>query len=148
MFYFPSMFLLNNLRHRKYDLCLKQRQITFESSFFTIGLRNFVKSLKAFENLDITFLFMTDVKALFTRDISTHNITIKIKRYCDKKIILSHWCLKANQGKLLTKHRVTWFVVRQELTLTNRNRWLKIIFLSQYLFIAILCVKMSRVNKA
>ncbi len=71
------MFLLNNLRHRNYDLCLKQRQITFESAFFTNGLRNFGKSLKAFENIHITFIFMTDVKALFTRDISTHNITIK-----------------------------------------------------------------------
>jgi len=38
--------------------------------------------------------------------------------------------------------------VCQELTLANRNPWLKNIFLSQYLFIAILCVKMSRVNKA
>jgi len=52
------------------------------------------------------------LEALFTRDISAHNITIKIKRCCDKKIILSHWCLKANQGKLLMKHRVPWFVVR------------------------------------
>ncbi len=29
-----------------------------------------------------------------------------------------------------------------------RDPWRKNIFLSQYLFIAILCVKMSRVNKA
>jgi len=45
---------------------------------------------------------------------------------------LSHGCLKANQGKLLT------------LTLANRNRWLKIIFLSQYHFIAILCVSVYK----
>jgi len=37
----------------------------------------------------------------------------------------------------------------QELTLAFRHPWLKNIFLSQYhLFIAILCVKMTRVNKA
>ncbi len=35
-----------------------------------------------------------------------------------------------------------------ELTLAFRHPWLKNIFLSQYLFIAILRVKMSRVNKA
>jgi len=29
-------------------------------------------------------------KALFTRDIFADDISIKIKRYCDKKIILSH----------------------------------------------------------
>jgi len=44
----------------------------------------FVKESKRYENL--TYL----PKALFTRDISAHNITIKIKRYFDKKIILSH----------------------------------------------------------
>jgi len=33
------------------------------------------------------------VKALFTRDILTHNIAIK--RYFDKNIFLSHGCLKA-----------------------------------------------------
>ncbi len=31
---------------------------------------------------------------------------IHTRHFCDKKIILSHGCLKANQGKLLTKHRV------------------------------------------
>jgi len=34
------------------------------------------------------------------------------------------------------------------LTLLKRNQWLKNIFLSQYLFITILSIKMSRVNKA
>jgi len=33
---------------------------------------------------------MCHIKALFTRDIFAHDIAIKIKRYCDKKIILSH----------------------------------------------------------
>jgi len=36
----------------------------------------------------------------------------------------------------------------QELTLAFRHPWLKNIFLSQYLFIAILCVKMSHVNNS
>jgi len=35
----------------------------------------------------------------------------------------------ANQGKLLTKHKVPWFVVCLEITLANRNQWLKNIFL-------------------
>jgi len=35
----------------------------------------------------------------------------------------------------------------QELTLAFRHPWLRNIILLQYLFIAILCVKMSRVNK-
>ncbi len=52
------------------------------------------------------------IKALFTHDIFAHDIAIKIKRYCDKNIFLNYWCLKANQGKHLTKHRVPWFVVR------------------------------------
>ncbi len=50
-------------------------------------------------------------EGLYTLDIFAHNIAIKIKRYCNKKIILSHWYLKANQGTLLTKHREPWFVV-------------------------------------
>jgi len=53
-----------------------------------------------------------------------------------------------NQGKLLTKHKVPWFVVCLELTLVNLNQWFKNIFLLLYLFIAILCVKMCRMNKA
>jgi len=32
------------------------------------------------------------------------------------------------QGKLLTKHKVPWFVVCLELTSANRNQWLKNIF--------------------
>jgi len=38
----------------------------------------------------------------------------------------------ANQGKLLKKYKVPLFVVRLELTLVNRNQWIK-----KYLFIAI-----------
>ncbi len=41
----------------------------------------------------------------------THNI--EIKRYCDKKIfIFEPWISKTSQGKLLTKHKVPWFVIR------------------------------------
>jgi len=38
--------------------------------------------------------------------------------------------------------------IYQEFTLAFRHPWLKNIFLSQYLSFAILCVEMSRVNKA
>jgi len=71
-------------------------------------------------------------------------------QYCDKKIKRYFWTMdfKTNQGKLLTKHRVPWFVVCWELTLAYRDPWRKNIFLSQYLLIAILCVKIPRVNKA
>ncbi len=92
-------------------------------------------------------------QALFTQDILTHNIAIK--RYCDKKTFSRHRFLQNNQGKLFKEHTLIYLLfmhlgsfICQELTLANRNRWLKNIFLSQYLFIAILCVKMSRVNKA
>ncbi len=68
--------------------------------------------------------------------------------YNQGKLLANQGKLLANQGKLLTKHKVPWFVVRQELTLANRSQCLKNIFLSQYLFIVILCVKMYRVNKA
>ncbi len=52
----------------------------------------------------------------------------------------------ANQGKLLTKHKVPRFVVSLELTLALP--WSIEINGSKIFFIAILCVKMSRVNKA
>ncbi len=67
-----------------------------------------------------------------------------ILRYCDKKIILRHmfqWATKISSEK-------TYLDFFKELTLAYRDPWLKNIFLSQYLFIAILCAKMSRVNKA
>jgi len=51
-----------------------------------------------------------------------------------------------NQGKLLTKHKLPSFVVRLELTLALP--WTIEINGSKICFIAILCVKMSRVNKA
>jgi len=43
----------------------------------------------------------------------------------------------------VTFHRNKYFQFTQE-----KKYWMKIVFLSQYLFIAILCVKISRVNKA
>ncbi len=58
------------------------------------------------------------------------------------------WISMTSQGKLLTNHKSRYFMFRKELTMANRNQWIKIIFLSQYLFIAILSVKMSHVNKA
>jgi len=42
----------------------------------------------------------------------------------------------------------TYLDFYKELTLAFRDPWPKNVFLSQYLFIAILCAKMSRVNKA
>jgi hypothetical protein len=60
-----------------------------------------------------------------------------------------------NQGKLEKKYLELFCLfiyldlfICKELTLAFRHPWLKNIFLSQYLFIAILCVKMSRVTKA
>jgi len=59
------------------------------------------------------------------------------------------------QDKLLTKKIKVNKQTKQfkvcflELTLVgHRNMWLKMILISQYIFIAILCAKMSRVNKA
>ncbi len=80
-------------------------------------------------------------KALFTRDTILRYFWVMAFNHNQGKLL-------ANQGKLLTKHKVSWFVVRQELILANRSQCLKNIFFSQYLFIAILCVKMYRVNKA
>jgi len=65
-------------------------------------------------------------------------------QYCDKKIISSHmfqWPTKVSSEK-------TYLDFFKELTLAYRDPWPKNVFLSQYLFIAILCAKMSRVNKA
>jgi len=56
--------------------------------------------------------------------------------------------LLTNQGKLLTKQLSTLICGSLRATLANRSQCLENIFLSQYIFIAILCVKMSRVNKA
>jgi len=75
-------------------------------------------------------------------------------QYCDKKIILRHRVLFTNQGKILKKYLdlfclfiyLNWFIC-QELTLAYWHPLPKYIFLSQYLFIAILSVKMSRVHK-
>ncbi len=47
-------------------------------------------------------LFELPLKALFTRDILTHNI--EIKRYCNKNIFEP--LVSIGQGKLLTKHEV------------------------------------------
>jgi hypothetical protein len=46
-----------------------------------------------FREKQATSLITLQDKALFTRDILTHNISIK--RYCDKKIFLSHGFLLA-----------------------------------------------------
>ena len=86
------------------------------------------------------------LKALFTRDILTHNIA--------KKIFLSHGFLLAkvsswqiNKPGCINKTYQGMFL-KSLPWLFYRNQCLKNVFLSHYLFIAILCVKMSRVNKA
>jgi len=68
-------------------------------------------------------------KALFTRDILAHFIAIK--RYCDKKIILSHRFLLAKVSSFLS---LPWLGVE---TYGSKN-----------IFIAILYAKMSLVKKA
>ncbi len=64
-----------------------------------------------------------------------------MKRYCDKKIFLSHGflCLfvyvsfsMSSQGKLLTNHKSRFFMFCKEITLANWNQWIKNKFLSQY----------------
>jgi len=99
--------------------------------------------------------FWFDLGLIHTRHFDTQYCDKKIKRYCDKKTFLRHRFLWNSQGKLFKEHTLIYVLfmhlglfICQELALANRNRWLKNIFLSQYLFIAILCVKMSRVNKA
>jgi len=64
--------------------------------------------------------------------------------------------MSKGQGKLLTKrlikvreqNRNQGMFLNSLSWLDKRNLCLKIFFLSQYLFISILCAKMSRVNKA
>ncbi len=74
---------------------------------------------------------------VFTLDILTHST------YCDKKLFLSHGYLKAKvsswQKKIKVNKETKQFKVRfLELTLFGHwNMWVNIIFLSQYLFIAI-----------
>ncbi len=87
-------------------------------------------------------LFFHD-KALFTHNIFAHNIAMK--RYCNKKIFFSSkYCSYISKSYQI--NRKTYFQFTRW-----KKYWLKNIYLSQYLFylfIAILCVKMSRVNKA
>jgi len=45
-------------------------------------------------------------KALFTQDILTHNIVIKL--YCDKNIFEP--LISIGQGKLLTNHKLRYFM--------------------------------------
>jgi len=77
------------------------------------------------------------------------------EKICNKKIILRQRFLLTNQGTLFKNHSLICVLFMyldlffcQELTLAFRHPWHKNIFLSQYLFIAILCDKMSSVNKA
>ncbi len=89
------------------------------------------------------------VKAWLTRDILTHNIAIK--RYCNKKIFLSHgfqWLTKVNSYQNL-KYFDLWFVKSlPRLVIEIHGSKISFIALSFYLFITILCAKMSLVNKA
>jgi len=79
-------------------------------------------------------------KALFTPDILAHNIAIK--RYCDKKTFLSKYF--SHISKSYQIDIINIFNSHGE----NYIYWLKNIFLSQYLFITILCAKMTGVNRA
>ncbi len=50
--------------------------------------------------IEISLIFLwIRLMSLFTRDILTHNIAIK--RYCDKKIFLSHGYLKGKVSSYL-----------------------------------------------
>jgi len=52
-----------------------------------------LKTIKFVEEFSETNENLKNIKGLYTLDILTNNIAIK--RYCDKKIILCHGCLKA-----------------------------------------------------
>jgi len=85
---------------------------------------------------------LTICKALFTRDILTHNIAMK--RYCDKKIFSRHRLVLAkirsyrttNQGNLCFIKSLPWLVLKS--------------MAQKYLFITISFYRniVSRVNKA
>jgi len=86
---------------------------------------------------------MTCLGLIHTRHFGT--------QYCDKKIILRHRFLLTNQGKLFKKHPLICVLfmyldlfICQKLTLAFEASMAA----QKYLFIAILYVKMSRVNKA
>ena len=93
-----------------------------------------------FDNRSQWFFFLRSVKicpskALFTRDILTHNIAIK--RYYDKNIFLSHWFLlvkvssqrTTNQGTLCFVKSLPWLVI--EIHGSKISFYLNI-FLSKY----------------
>jgi len=74
-------------------------------------------------------------KGLYTLDIFAREIAIK--RYCNKKIILSHKCLKAkvssqrkNKSRYINKTQIKVCLWKRLLWLVNRNLRLKIVFLS------------------
>jgi len=74
---------------------------------------------------------------------TNHNIVIK--RYCDKKIFLSHgfqW--QPREAIVKTQHTLCCVLFRAYLGCSIELYWL----ISKYLFIAILCAEMSRVNWA
>ena len=84
---------------------------------------------------------MCCIGPLHTRHICLQYYDIAIKKICNKKIILRHRFLLTNQGKLFKIHTLIWVLFMyldlffcQELTLAFRHLYLKIIFLSQYLF--------------
>ncbi len=81
-------------------------------------------------------------KALFTRDISTHNIAIK--RYCNKKSFLSQYFFSCENWKYL--FLCIW--IDFEMSLQYFDKKCLFIFLLQYLFISILWAKILCVNKA
>ncbi len=78
-----------------------------------------------------------------TRHFCTQYCYILIKRYWGKNIILGlrfQWSTKASSKKtyhdFFCLYTLIYFFDK-----SFRHPWLKIIFLSQYLFVAILCVK-------
>ncbi len=106
----------------------------YSSHCYPTHLKNEKKHLKTLQE-----------KNFFTRDILAHNILIK--RYCNKKILLSHgfqWLTKVS-SQPNTKYLDLWFV--KSLPWPIEVNASKISFYRNLFFIAILCVKMSHVNK-
>ncbi len=96
------------------------------------------------------FLVWIRPKAQFTHNIFAHNI--EIKRYCNKRkmTFFLHFFSCVNWKYLFLHNYAYWNQVWKYFKMPLQYFYKKclFIFLSQYLFIAKLCAKISRVNKA
>jgi len=117
----------SNCRHNKWLMTLTsgdQDQLFSEKYWLQIS-RN---SDSMFTSLSSTSIRLG---LIHTRHFGTQYCDKKIKRYCNKKNF-EPWISITSQGKLLTNLKLRYYMFCLELTLANRNQWLKNIFLLQY----------------